>query len=425
MTWQRMAMAGQLLALERSDIRQRDCPALDPLPQPGAVALDHLVAGSVGAQAERIAPAGPAVDPNGVGVLVPAVQERAEFGPVPHVDDARHASSPCRYRPCVGPSVAGAGLCALLRGEPLHAGDRVSQTLSAVVGAVDMRAVGAGIVEDGAPGPEQAFVARQPAPPGRRVFGGRAPATGAAHDALVAPPVAFRVPEIVPQPVASGDMRAVLHDDLLETSARLGRQPLPAGVGGDAPGERVRAVEVEGMHALLLRPAEMRAPLPVEPAVGRLRKVLRPGIAANRFRGRRPDRGGLSGRIAAGLRGASAGSRGLSDGEAGLLCRLGLPVRVLPCGVSGPSPGRAQVLAGAGMHLAKLRQIPFADAGALGEKPVEGSWARAERCRLFKESAVPVDGLAESGARRHRVALFAGAGTELVPGCQNLPRAPP
>ena len=87
----RMAPAGQFLAVQGRELRQGECAALHLLPEPGAVALDDLLAGAMPADQKWVSPAGPAIDADRISVLLRSVQSRPQVGPVPHVDDARHA----------------------------------------------------------------------------------------------------------------------------------------------------------------------------------------------------------------------------------------------------------------------------------------------------------------------------------------------
>ena len=314
----------------------------------------------------------------------------------------------------------GPGLRAPRRRETLHAGQRASQTLPAVLRTVEVRTVGPGIVEDGPAGPEQAFVALQPAPPRRRFLGPPVEVAGAAHDALVAPPVPFQVTHEVPQPVARPGMRAVVHDGLLETPARPGGQPLPAGEGADAFDEPGGAVEVERMHTLFLRPAEMLLPLPPEPAIGRLRKLRCLCPTPGGLFGRRASGGGLPVKLFQGRGcGTDLSCAGLRRVDARLALRFAL-LRSLRNPLPLPvrrrfADDRAPELAGPGMHFPQLLQLPLADAGALGQQALEGVWARPERCSLLQQRAVPVEGVAESLAIRYatarggRVAVIEGA----------------
>ena len=72
------------------------------------------------------------------------------------------------------------------------------------------------------------------------------------------------------------------------------------------------------------------------------------------------------------------------------------------------------------MDVAQLLQLAFADPGALGENPLEYPGAGREGRGLLHQRAVAVEGLAEGGAERDRLALVPDAGAEVVPGRQNL-----
>ena len=97
------------------------------------------------------------------------------------------------------------------------------------------------------------------------------------------------------------------------------------------------------------------------------------------------------------------------------------PAAMAPVGrVRVPGRDGAQVAADPGMDVPKLPQLAFADPGALREKPLEHPRTGPERRGLPHQRAVTVEGLAEGGAERHRLALVPGAGAQLVPGRQNL-----
>ena len=95
----RMAPAGQFLAVQGGELRQGEFAALDLLPEPGAVALDDLLAGAMPADQKWVSPAGPAIDADRISVLFRPLQSRQQVGPVPHVDDARHAFPFFRWLP--------------------------------------------------------------------------------------------------------------------------------------------------------------------------------------------------------------------------------------------------------------------------------------------------------------------------------------
>ena len=175
------------------------------------------------------------------------------------------------------------------------------------------------------------------------------------------------------------------------------------------------------MHALPLGPVEMRLPVVPEPAIGRPGKVRAGRLAPGGCLGGRRDRGGLAPGFPARLRGRTVGLCDLRRGRCvplfGFRRPLGVPPRllalplgILACRVGGPGGGGAQVPAGAGMHLAHLLQLAVADAGALGEKPLEYLGTGREGRGLPHQRAVAVDGLAEGGAERHGLALVPDAG---------------
>ena len=254
----------------------------------------------------------------------------------------------------------------------------------------------------------------------------------------VAQPVAFNVAQEDAHPVARRGVRPVLTDDLLHACARLCGKPLAPGEGGHALDQRTGAVEVEAMHALPPGPVEVRLPVAPEPAIGRPRKV-HGRLAPGGLHGRGPDRSGAG--IRARLRGGPVGRGGLRGG-CGLPCGfrrpLGVPTRLLalrlgvlarllalqfgflPRCVRRPGRGGAQVAAGPGMHLAQLLQLAVADAGAFREKPLEYPGTGREGRGLLHQRAVAVQGVAEDGAERHRLALVPDARAEVVPGGHDL-----
>ena len=94
--------------------------------------------------------------------------------------------------------------------------------------------------------------------------------------------------------------------------------------------------------------------------------------------------------------------------------------RVLPCGMRRLARDRAQVLAGPGMLLAELLDFAFTDTGALYQQALEHLRLATEHRCLLHQCAVPVQGLAEGRAQRHRLALFAGPFAQLFPRRQHL-----
>ena len=65
-----MAPAGQFLVVQGRELGQGKFADFYLLPKPGAVAVDHLLAGAVPADQKWVSPAGPAIDPDRVSVLL-------------------------------------------------------------------------------------------------------------------------------------------------------------------------------------------------------------------------------------------------------------------------------------------------------------------------------------------------------------------
>ena len=123
-------------------------------------------------------------------------------------------------------------------------------------------------------------------------------------------------------------------------------------------------------------------------------------------------------RAGSGARSASRRACSLSVSVSWRACSLAPSVFCRAC--ARPGGGGAEVPAGPCMHLAQLPQLAVADAGALGEKPLEYPGTGPEGRGLLHQHAVAVQGLAEGRAERDGIALVPDTRAEVVPGGQNF-----
>lgn len=72
------------------------------------------------------------------------------------------------------------------------------------------------------------------------------------------------------------------------------------------------------------------------------------------------------------------------------------------------------------MHFLELFDLALADLSVFYQQALEHSRPGTEHSRLLHQRAMPIEGLAERRAQRHRVALATGPLAQLVPGGEHV-----